>query len=99
MHWYDDLPHVGYDMDGKRVLKPARGDELDRFLKTVEDPNSWLVLDLMLICARTSKGSPGPLHSTKRLRPTNLSQLRSLTLSADYMRTKIPMLIMTRTNH
>ncbi|KAJ4473539.1 NUC169 domain-containing protein [Lentinula lateritia] len=41
MHWYDDLPHVGYDMDGKRVLKPARGDELDRFLKTVEDPNSW----------------------------------------------------------
>ncbi|KAJ3803108.1 NUC169 domain-containing protein [Lentinula aff. detonsa] len=42
MHWYDDLPHVGYDMDGKRVLKPARGDELDRFLETVEDPNSWI---------------------------------------------------------
>ncbi|KIK65479.1 hypothetical protein GYMLUDRAFT_159016 [Collybiopsis luxurians FD-317 M1] len=41
MHWYDDLPHVGYDMDGKRVLKPARGDELDRFLETVEDPTSW----------------------------------------------------------
>ncbi|KAJ4472272.1 NUC169 domain-containing protein [Lentinula aciculospora] len=41
MHWYDDLPHVGYDMDGKRVLKAARGDELDRFLETVEDPNSW----------------------------------------------------------
>ncbi|KAJ3836959.1 NUC169 domain-containing protein [Lentinula raphanica] len=41
MHWYDDLPHVGYDMDGQRVLKPARGDELDRFLNTVEDPTSW----------------------------------------------------------
>ncbi|KAF5393838.1 hypothetical protein D9757_000208 [Collybiopsis confluens] len=41
MHWYDDLPHVGYDMDGKTVLKPAQGDELDRFLKTVEDPTSW----------------------------------------------------------
>jgi ribosome biogenesis protein ERB1 len=41
MHWYDDLPHVGYDMDGKKVLKPARGDELDKFLQTVDDPSSW----------------------------------------------------------
>ncbi|THV03308.1 BOP1NT-domain-containing protein [Dendrothele bispora CBS 962.96] len=41
MHWYDDMPHVGYDMDGKRVLRPAKGDELDRFLETVEDPSAW----------------------------------------------------------
>ncbi|KAF8211329.1 ribosome biogenesis protein ERB1 [Mycena galopus ATCC 62051] len=41
MHWYDDLPHVGYDMDGKRVIRPARGDELDKFLQTVEDPSAW----------------------------------------------------------
>ncbi|KAJ8086374.1 Ribosome biogenesis protein erb1 [Marasmius tenuissimus] len=41
MHWYDDLPHVGYDMNGKKVLKPARGDELDKFLETVEDPAAW----------------------------------------------------------
>lgn len=41
MHWYDDLPHVGYNIDGKKVLRPARGDELDNFLKTVEDPESW----------------------------------------------------------
>ncbi|KAF7331925.1 Ribosome biogenesis protein ERB1 [Mycena kentingensis (nom. inval.)] len=41
MHWYDDLPHIGYDMDGKQVLRPARGDELDKFLETVEDPNTW----------------------------------------------------------
>ncbi|KAJ7068090.1 NUC169 domain-containing protein [Mycena amicta] len=41
MHWYDDLPHIGYDVDGKRVLRPARGDELDKFLETVEDPNTW----------------------------------------------------------
>jgi ribosome biogenesis protein ERB1 len=43
MHWYDDLPHVGYDMNGKRVLRPAKGDELDKFLATVEDPTSWQV--------------------------------------------------------
>ncbi|KAI0035578.1 NUC169 domain-containing protein [Vararia minispora EC-137] len=41
LHWYDDLPHVGYDIDGKKVLKPARGDELDKFLRTVEDPEAW----------------------------------------------------------
>ena len=41
LHWYDDLPHVGYDVDGKKVLKPARGDELDKFLKTVDDPSAW----------------------------------------------------------
>ncbi|KAI0049579.1 BOP1NT-domain-containing protein [Auriscalpium vulgare] len=41
MHWYDDLPHVGYSIDGKKVLKPARGDELDKFLQTVEDPTAW----------------------------------------------------------
>jgi ribosome biogenesis protein ERB1 len=41
MHWYDDLPHVGYDMDGKKVLRPARGDKLDKFLQTVDDPSAW----------------------------------------------------------
>uniref|UniRef100_A0A0W0F8U3 BOP1 N-terminal domain-containing protein n=1 Tax=Moniliophthora roreri TaxID=221103 RepID=A0A0W0F8U3_MONRR len=48
MHWYDDLPHVGYDMDGKRILKPARGDELDKFLETVEDPTSWYATTCLL---------------------------------------------------
>ncbi|KAG9317231.1 ribosome biogenesis protein ERB1 [Chiua virens] len=40
-HWYDDLPHIGYDINGKRVLRPAKGDELDKFLQTVEDPTTW----------------------------------------------------------
>ncbi|CAA7260169.1 unnamed protein product [Cyclocybe aegerita] len=41
MHWYDDLPHVGYDMNGKQVLRSARGDELDKFLATVDDSSAW----------------------------------------------------------
>ncbi|KAH7100640.1 BOP1NT-domain-containing protein [Auriculariales sp. MPI-PUGE-AT-0066] len=41
MHWYDDMPHIGYGMDGKKVFRPAKGDELDKFLATVDDPNSW----------------------------------------------------------
>ena len=43
MHWYDDLPHIGYDINGKRVLRPAKGDELVKFLSTVEDPSAWCV--------------------------------------------------------
>ncbi|KAI9295839.1 block of proliferation 1 [Neoconidiobolus thromboides FSU 785] len=41
MHWYDDYPHIGYDVDGKRVYKPAKGDELDKFLDNMDDPDSW----------------------------------------------------------
>ncbi|POY74510.1 hypothetical protein BMF94_2270 [Rhodotorula taiwanensis] len=36
-YWYDDMPHIGYDIDGKKVMRPATGDELDRFLTGVED--------------------------------------------------------------
>lgn len=42
MEWYDDFPHIGYNVEGKRVLRPATGDELDKFLATVEDPDSWM---------------------------------------------------------
>lgn len=48
MHWYDDLPHVGYDIDGKKVLRPARGDELDKFLQTVDNPSSWFVTHISM---------------------------------------------------
>ncbi|KAJ9597872.1 hypothetical protein L9F63_011273 [Diploptera punctata] len=41
MNWYDDYKHLGYDWEGKRILKPAKDDELDNFLKRMEDPNFW----------------------------------------------------------
>lgn len=42
-YFYEDMPHVGYDIEGKRVMKPATADELDKFLSTV-DGSSWCVL-------------------------------------------------------
>ncbi|KAI8141456.1 NUC169 domain-containing protein [Fennellomyces sp. T-0311] len=39
--WYKDLPHIGYDVDGKKILKPATADELEKFLATMDDPDSW----------------------------------------------------------
>lgn len=45
LEWYDDLPHIGYDVDGRKVMRPAKGDELDKFLATVEDPESWTAVE------------------------------------------------------
>lgn len=41
MKWYDEYDHIGYDWEGKKVLKPEKGDELDNFLKRMEDPDFW----------------------------------------------------------
>lgn len=41
MEWYEDYPHIGYDIDGKKIMKPAKGDELDKFLENMEDPDLW----------------------------------------------------------
>ncbi|KAF7645030.1 hypothetical protein LDENG_00211500 [Lucifuga dentata] len=42
MEWYKDFPHIGYDLDGKKIYKPIRNkDELDDFLDKMENPNYW----------------------------------------------------------
>ncbi|NXC48114.1 BOP1 protein, partial [Penelope pileata] len=42
MEWYQDFPHIGYDLDGKRIYKPIRSkDELDKFLEKMENPDYW----------------------------------------------------------
>ncbi|KAG5321082.1 BOP1 protein, partial [Pseudoatta argentina] len=41
LKWYNEYDHVGYDWEGKKIPKPEKGDELDNFLKKMEDPNFW----------------------------------------------------------
>ncbi|MEQ2208704.1 hypothetical protein XENOCAPTIV_012179, partial [Xenoophorus captivus] len=42
MEWYKDFPHVGYNLDGKKIYKPIRNkDELDDFLEKMENPDYW----------------------------------------------------------
>lgn len=42
MEWYKDFPHIGYDLDGKRIYKPIRNkDELDEFLDKMDNPDYW----------------------------------------------------------
>lgn len=28
VEWYNEYPHIGYNLDGKRILKPATTDEV-----------------------------------------------------------------------
>ncbi|KAF9416518.1 hypothetical protein HW555_006185, partial [Spodoptera exigua] len=39
--WYREYPHVGYDLDGRRIIKPPQRDQIDDFLKKCEDPEFW----------------------------------------------------------
>lgn len=41
LSFYDSYPHVGYDINGKRVMRPARGEALDALLESVEIPKGW----------------------------------------------------------
>lgn len=41
MHWYDEYKHIGYNWDAKKIMKGPKGDQLDDFLKRMEDPNFW----------------------------------------------------------
>ncbi|BFZ12748.1 hypothetical protein BsWGS_15786 [Bradybaena similaris] len=41
IEWYDDFSHIGYDIEGRKLIRPDQGDALDEFLEKVDDPNYW----------------------------------------------------------
>ncbi|XP_041981101.1 ribosome biogenesis protein BOP1 homolog [Aricia agestis] len=41
MWWYNEYQHVGYDLDGRKIIKPPQRDQIDEFLKKCEDPEFW----------------------------------------------------------
>ncbi|EEC11439.1 block of proliferation protein, putative [Ixodes scapularis] len=41
LEWYEHYPHIGYDLEGKPILKPPRVSDLDDFLRKMDDPNYW----------------------------------------------------------
>ena len=44
VNWYDDYEHIGYNIDGKQIRKPKRGDELDHFLRRMEDGDAGVTV-------------------------------------------------------
>lgn len=41
LSFYDSYPHIGYTIDGKKVLRPAAGEALDNLLDSIEVPKGW----------------------------------------------------------
>ncbi|XP_022082410.1 ribosome biogenesis protein bop1-A-like isoform X2 [Acanthaster planci] len=41
MEWYDDYPHIGYDVRGQMILRPPKRDELEEFLEKMDNPDYW----------------------------------------------------------
>ncbi|KAK9447985.1 NUC169 domain-containing protein [Limtongia smithiae] len=38
---YDEYPHIGYDINGKRIMRPAAGSALDSLLDSIDVPEGW----------------------------------------------------------
>jgi ribosome biogenesis protein ERB1 len=41
VEWFRDEAHIGYDADGRKILKRSRLDQLDHLLQMVDDPSHW----------------------------------------------------------
>uniref|UniRef100_A0A6B2KZB0 Ribosome biogenesis protein BOP1 homolog n=1 Tax=Arcella intermedia TaxID=1963864 RepID=A0A6B2KZB0_9EUKA len=41
LEWYEDYDHVGYDLEGKKILKPNREDKIDQLL--AQEQNPWSI--------------------------------------------------------
>ncbi|KAL3489772.1 NUC169 domain-containing protein [Aspergillus germanicus] len=39
--FYDQYPHIGYDINGKKIMRPAKGEALDALLDSIEIPKGW----------------------------------------------------------
>ncbi|ODV58988.1 ribosome biogenesis protein ERB1 [Ascoidea rubescens DSM 1968] len=38
---YDEYPHIGYDINGKRIMRPAQGSALNQLLDSIDLPEGW----------------------------------------------------------
>lgn len=41
LSYYDAHPHIGYDINGKKIMRPAKGEALDALLDSIDIPKGW----------------------------------------------------------
>jgi len=41
MHWYKDEDHIGYDVEGNKLMRPATKDQIEDFIAKADDPDYW----------------------------------------------------------
>lgn len=69
LSFYDSYPHIGYDINGKKIQRPAKGEALDALLDSIDVPEGWTGL--------TDPATGKPLELSK----DELEVLRRLTMN------------------
>ncbi|KAL1995065.1 hypothetical protein VTN49DRAFT_1252 [Thermomyces lanuginosus] len=41
LSYYDAYPHIGYDINGRKIMRPAKGEALDALLDSIEIPKGY----------------------------------------------------------
>lgn len=41
LEWYKEEDHVGYDINGNKIIRQSQGDEVEKFLDQQDNPNFW----------------------------------------------------------
>lgn len=41
LSFYDSYPHIGYDINGRKIARPATGEALDSLLDSIDVPKGW----------------------------------------------------------
>ncbi|KAF2733208.1 eukaryotic ribosome biogenesis protein 1 [Polyplosphaeria fusca] len=41
LSYYDTYPHIGYDINGRKIMRPAKGEALDALLDSIDIPKGW----------------------------------------------------------
>lgn len=41
LSFYESYPHIGYDINGKKIMRPAKGEALDALLDSIDVPKGW----------------------------------------------------------
>ena len=67
LSYYEAYPHIGYDINGKKIMRPAKGEALDALLDSIDVPEGWTGL--------TDPATGKPLQLSK----DELNVLRRLT--------------------
>jgi ribosome biogenesis protein ERB1 len=40
-YYPESMPHIGYDINGQRIMRPAAGAALDQLLESIDIPKGW----------------------------------------------------------
>ena len=69
LSFYDSYPHIGYDINGKKIARPATGEALDALLESIDLPKGWTGL------TDPATGKPLELSQQECVFPTSMSSL------------------------